>query len=343
MMPQHSPSLVSVCVPTYNGEKHLRACLDSILRQTFTNFELLLIDDCSTDSTASILLEYAKKDSRIRFVQNKQNLGLVANWNKCVELAHGEWIKFLFQDDLLHVHCIERMLTAANRPIVFCRREFIFEEGTDKETAKDYLAIPGVSDLVTNPQDINPSEIQNAVLREPRNFFGEPTAALLHRSVFERFGLFNTDLAQFCDLEFWIRVSSSTGLSYVDESLATFRYHRSSTSAGNRTSANDERVSLFDHLVLMHELSYNRLFEPLRLRALEPPISRDFRRELAEKSVWIRARARTMASDTANPDRAWLIQWNRLIAKYPKLASHRNILMSDLKSAWNRYLGWRLA
>ena len=102
--------IVSICIPTYNGAKYLRECLDTVLSQTFTDFEVLLVDDQSSDETLSIAQEYAAKDTRIYVKQNEQNLGLVGNWNCCIELAQGEWIKFVFQDDLIAPECLEKML-----------------------------------------------------------------------------------------------------------------------------------------------------------------------------------------------------------------------------------------
>jgi len=121
--------LVSVCIPTFNGAKYFRECLDSVLAQKFTGFEVLIVDDKSSDETFSIAQEYATYDHRIRAIQNDYNLGLVSNWNRCAELAQGEWIKFVFQDDLIEPACLETMLAASKSEsyIIFCRRNFIIE------------------------------------------------------------------------------------------------------------------------------------------------------------------------------------------------------------------------
>src|SRR6266498_4705624 len=103
---------VSICIPTYNGAAYLADCLDSALAQTYREFELLLVDDGSTDDTVKIAEDYERRDSRIRLVSKGKNLGLVQNWNRCVKLAQGDWIKFLFQDDLLDSSCLTRMLEA---------------------------------------------------------------------------------------------------------------------------------------------------------------------------------------------------------------------------------------
>ena len=104
------PCIVSVCIPTYNGSLFLRECLDSVLNQTFQDIEVVVVDDVSTDDTVSIVEEYMRSDKRVRLFVNKKNLGLVQNWNRCVDLAKGEWVKFVFQDDIIMPSCISRML-----------------------------------------------------------------------------------------------------------------------------------------------------------------------------------------------------------------------------------------
>ena len=92
--------LVSICIPTYNGEKYLKECLDSCIDQTFKSYEIIICDDCSSDGTIKIIEEYAKIFPQIILFQNDGNLGLVGNWNRCIHHSNGEWIKFVFQDDI---------------------------------------------------------------------------------------------------------------------------------------------------------------------------------------------------------------------------------------------------
>ena len=91
---------VSVIVPIYNTEKYLHRCIDSILGQTFTDFELILVDDGSTDKSGKICDEYAKKDSRI-VVVHKENGGVSSARNNGLDIAHGEWITFVDSDDYI--------------------------------------------------------------------------------------------------------------------------------------------------------------------------------------------------------------------------------------------------
>jgi len=92
--------MISIAMATYNGEKHLREQLDSILAQTEQDFEVVACDDASTDLTLSILKEYEKKDSRFRIYKNEKNLGFRENFNKAVSLCKGNFIAFSDQDDI---------------------------------------------------------------------------------------------------------------------------------------------------------------------------------------------------------------------------------------------------
>jgi Glycosyl transferase family 2 len=94
-----SAPLVTVGIPVYNGERYLARALDSLLAQTFDDFEIVLCDNASEDRTAEICAAYANRDPRIRFYRNPQNLGLVRNFNRTFELAKGTYFKWASHDD----------------------------------------------------------------------------------------------------------------------------------------------------------------------------------------------------------------------------------------------------
>lgn len=102
--------MISIAMATYNGEKYLREQLDSILAQTYTDFELVICDDCSTDNTVAILREYEKKDNRIKVFENDQNLGFKKNFEKVVTLCTGEYTAFSDQDDIWFENHLEVLL-----------------------------------------------------------------------------------------------------------------------------------------------------------------------------------------------------------------------------------------
>ncbi len=103
---------VSVGLPVYNGERFLAAAIDSVLQQTFSDFELILSDNGSTDSTAEICRRYQDEDPRVRFHRAETNLGAARNFGRVLELARGELFRWMAADDLLAPTCIERCVEA---------------------------------------------------------------------------------------------------------------------------------------------------------------------------------------------------------------------------------------
>jgi len=99
---------ISIIIPVYNTEKHLSACLDNILLQTFSNFEILCINDGSTDNSLKILEEYTKKDKRIKII-NQKNQGVSSARNIGIEKAIGEYILFVDSDDYLHKNACQEL------------------------------------------------------------------------------------------------------------------------------------------------------------------------------------------------------------------------------------------
>lgn len=123
---------ISVIVPIYKIERYLRQCIDSILAQTFTDFELLLIDDGSPDGCPAICDEYAEKDARIR-VFHKQNGGVTSARNKGLDNAKGNWIIYIDGDDWIEPTYVEELYNAAinnEADIAICAFRFVYEDGS---------------------------------------------------------------------------------------------------------------------------------------------------------------------------------------------------------------------
>src|SRR5687768_8593791 len=98
---------VSVLIPTYNYAHVLDETIQCVLNQTFTDFELIIVDDNSNDNTDEVVKKYLV-DERVKYFRNEKNLRTMGNWNKCLEYATGEYIKYLCADDLLHPEILER-------------------------------------------------------------------------------------------------------------------------------------------------------------------------------------------------------------------------------------------
>jgi len=122
MSSSHSPR-VSIGVPVYNGENYLAETIESILAQSFTNFELIICDNCSTDNTAEICEKYVSRDRRINYSRNEHNLGAIPNFNRTFSLSTGEYFKWAAHDDVLTKDYLINCLSAleGNTHAVLCQ------------------------------------------------------------------------------------------------------------------------------------------------------------------------------------------------------------------------------
>lgn len=102
--------LVSIITPAYNSEKFIADTIMSVLNQTYQNWEMIVVDDCSTDKTAEIVLSFQKEDSRIKYIKNESNRGAAFSRNIALQNANGKWIAFLDSDDIWHPEKLERQI-----------------------------------------------------------------------------------------------------------------------------------------------------------------------------------------------------------------------------------------
>jgi glycosyltransferase involved in cell wall biosynthesis len=304
---------VSICIPTYNGSRFIAEALESARAQTHSDLEILVVDDGSSDNTVEIADGYARTDARIKVHRNSQNLGLPKNWDRCRELASGEWTTFLFHDDLLRQDCVEKMVASAVQhsvPLVCCRRSFSFFSEVPQATRERFLRyieahsfaryFPGRS-LVTAREFSAQLAVTPLV-----NFVGEPTAVMLHRSTLADFGHFHVFMKQLVDFEYWARIAVHTGIAYVDEPLITFRIHTSSATEMNRQHV--VRKDRLDSIVLLHDYLHSTAYESLR-RTLTNRIR--LLRHYSERTMQLQRDDRTR--DLADPS------WTDALGHYPQL------------------------
>ena len=119
---QKNNPLVSILIATYNSEDFIRETLDSVLNQTYTNLEIVLCDDASSDGTVNVLKEYQKKNERIKIIQNDRNLGISLNMNNGIGQCNGKYIAILDADDWAYPYRIEEQvnLMEENPKVVLC-------------------------------------------------------------------------------------------------------------------------------------------------------------------------------------------------------------------------------
>ncbi len=228
----NSKPLISICVPTFNGEAFLKEALNSIEKQLYRPIEVVISDDFSKDKTCKIAQDFAKNVGfPVNIVSHKPE-GIGANWNNCIKCANGDYIKFLFQDDVLVEGCLDEMIKPFMRSssfgMVVCDKVLLGDPGEQEkaihEVMKDYL-LKGKSsiEILSN----------NDFYKQPRNKIGEPTCVLLKKEVFSKVGFFNQQLTQSLDYEFWYRLLLKYEYYYIDKPLVGFRIHEKQTTKVN--------------------------------------------------------------------------------------------------------------
>lgn len=120
--------MISIAMTTYNGEKYLKEQLDSILNQTYTDYELIICDDCSSDSTIAILKDYAVKDNRIKVFYNEMNLGFKKNFQKAISICRGDYVALCDQDDIWTPDHLEILLGNIGDNYVICGNNLLVDE-----------------------------------------------------------------------------------------------------------------------------------------------------------------------------------------------------------------------
>ena len=207
-------TLVSICIPTYNGEKFLQEALDSVKNQTYKNIEVIISDDASKDATLAICEQFTEKVPFPVHIYSHQPEGIGANWDHCIQRANGEFIKFLFQDDILEPNCVEEFVKLQHQTgenVFYCKRKLIDEDGADiSETT--YIA-----DLQT-PINLTfddfylftKKDLKKLASKYPtalsHNFFGEPVACFASKKAYVKTGKHNSDLKQLVDFEYSLRL-----------------------------------------------------------------------------------------------------------------------------------------
>ena len=185
---------VTVLMPVYNGEKYLREAIESILNQTFKDFEFLIINDGSTDSSRDIVLSY--NDSRIRLIDNEKNIGLTKSLNRGLELARGEYIARMDADDVSLPERLEKQVSYLEiHPKVGVL-------GTWMKCIDEYGKPTSTQHPPTQPYLIKWSLLFGCSIAH--------SSVMMRRAVLERVGGYNPEIVVAQDYGLWVRVSFET-------------------------------------------------------------------------------------------------------------------------------------
>lgn len=242
--------LVSICVPTFNGEAYLAEALASIEAQVYPSVEVIVSDDGSSDRTLELAEDFSGRTRLPCRILRHQRDTLAGNWNFAAQAARGEYLKFLFQDDVLYPRHLSTLVASAEAEptvtLVFARRDILFMA----DAARSEVALRMKADCAelhrgfTHLRAIQPG---HELLADPRllaagwNKIGEPSSVLVRRSAFLSIGGFDPEFRQLIDLDLYFRLMSKGAVGFVDESLSAFRVHDAQLSVVQSRSGLGER------------------------------------------------------------------------------------------------------
>ena len=235
--------LVSVCIPSYNQERYIESAVKSVLSQTFSDFELIIVDDCSPDQTYERLQRFS--DSRIRLYRNDRNLGLEGNWNTAISKAQGTYVKLLCGDDILYPECLERQVALLRK----AEKRF---SGAGCHLTQ-HADAGGQACL---QQDVfqKGHQTPGGVWRSARASAAGPTysesrgAVLFRRELLDKTGLFDGSIPYLIDLDMWIRLLKHGDALVVTEPLFGFRVSDGSLSFFLSNRQSREFAQLIDNV-----------------------------------------------------------------------------------------------
>lgn len=209
---------ISVLTTTFNREDYLEDCILSVLDSSFQNFELIIVDDVSSDSSVEIAMTFARKDPRIRVYKNDQNLGDYKNRNVAASLARGQYIKYLDADDMIARFALEILFDSMEKhPSACCG----FADSRD---------VTGV-----HPVLLKPSESYDNYYGQKIGLFDRsPLSVIIRREAFERIGGFS-GRRNVGDFELWHLLARDNNVLVIPFNLGFWRTHEAQESVMNRT------------------------------------------------------------------------------------------------------------
>ena len=241
--------LVSLILPVFNGEKFLAQSIRSCLDQTYSNIELVIVNDCSTDGSLRIAEKFAAEDSRVRIISNKENRKLPASLNIGHRLARGAYLTWTSDDNIFEPEALEVLLKEigrSNADVVYSNFNIIEEDGSLRR--------------------------QISLGREDSLILGNTIGAcfIYTRTVFERNGGYDEELHAVEDYDFWLQTLLHSQFFHVPATLYNFRSHGNSLSSNlnQRDLKFNEKLKksyskFFQKLDMNREQNYSKLFVDL--------------------------------------------------------------------------------
>lgn len=237
---------ISVCIPTYNGARYLADALRSVLAQTYDDFELIVCDDASTDETVKVAASF--RDERLRVVINPSRLGLVGNWNRCLELTGGEYIVLFHQDDLMYPENLRQKADLLSRQpdAAFVHSDIDCIDESGRVIGGHWASQPSRSTVMAG-------EAFYSAVAGGVNPVACP-AVMIRRACLSEVGNFNDRFPFVVDLAMWLQLAARYDVGYVAQKLIAHRLHNQQEGSRYRNTGRDalDILRLLDYTRATH-------------------------------------------------------------------------------------------
>lgn len=206
---------VSVCIPNYNYGRFIGSTIQSVLDQTYQDFELIVLDNSSTDDSESVVRGFS--DARIKFYKNERNIGFVKNLNRCLSLASGQYISILHGDDTYLPQAVEKRVNCLDSNpsvgLVYSPHKIMDDSGV---IIGEYRYCQ--DDYIAKGED----EFKTLVLE---NHIGSPTV-MIRKECYDKVGDYDERHPQVSDWQMWLRIALYYDVAFVSQPLACYRVHQ---------------------------------------------------------------------------------------------------------------------
>ncbi len=244
---------ITVAIPTFNRCHFIGKTIESVIRQTYQDFELLIVDNASTDNTENVVRSFT--DKRIRYIKNEKNIGIIENWNKCIQLSSGKYLTILGDDDVLLKRFLEKSINVHDaHPTI----GFTFTHCNKVDEVRNFIKRWGYnftpSGYLTGINYLFYTLDYEACLTNS-------STVLLKREVFNSVGEFQIEFARnVFDFNMWIRIASCYDIFFIDEVLCDYRIHDDQVSQlhwrKKKTGKIGTYLELFNIISILQEREY---------------------------------------------------------------------------------------
>jgi glycosyltransferase involved in cell wall biosynthesis len=230
--------LVSILVNAYNAERYIAEALDSALAQTYSNIEVIVLDDHSTDRTSAIVHEYAAGDGRVHYLKPAKRVGLTQGRNELLRASRGEYLTYLDADDIYMPGKVEEevdfLATHQEYALVYCNIIFFFDGVPGTTYRHRYTFYSG--------EDVFPHLLEMMFIAN--------TSTMFRREVYDRLGGYRTDLGLVEDWEYFLRLTyAGYKIAFLDRDLVRYRLRWDShTNFARQADIKQSAVKIFENL-----------------------------------------------------------------------------------------------